>query len=68
MWGDKVLQLTAERLNKCIRQTDTLSRLGGDEFTIIIQDINENFDTVLVAEKVVKAFQTPLLVEGQSCS
>lgn len=63
--GDKVLQLTAERLNKCIRQTDTLSRLGGDEFTIIIQDINENFDTVLVAEKVVKAFQTPLLVEGQ---
>jgi len=63
--GDKVLQLTAERLNKCIRQTDTLSRLGGDEFTIIIQDINENFDTVLVAEKVVKAFQTPLLIEGQ---
>ena len=63
--GDKVLQFTAERLNKCIRQTDTLSRLGGDEFTIIIQDINENFDTVLVAEKVVKAFQTPLLVDEQ---
>jgi len=61
--GDKVLQLTAERLNKCIRQTDTLSRLGGDEFTIIIQDINENFDTVLIAEKVVNVFQTPLLID-----
>ncbi len=63
--GDKVLQLTAERLNRCVRKTDTLSRLGGDEFTIIIQDINENFDTVLVAEKVVKAFQTPLIVDEQ---
>jgi len=63
--GDKVLQLAAERLNKCLRQTDTLSRLGGDEFTIIIQDISENFDTVLVAEKVVKAFQTPLVIEDQ---
>jgi diguanylate cyclase (GGDEF)-like protein/PAS domain S-box-containing protein len=63
--GDKVLQLTAERLNKHTRQTDTLSRLGGDEFTIIIQDINENFDTVRVAEKVIKAFQTPLVIDGQ---
>ena len=63
--GDKVLQLTAERLNKHTRQTDTLSRLGGDEFTIIIQDIHENFDTVRVAEKVIKAFQTPLVIDGQ---
>ncbi|MCB1759232.1 MAG: EAL domain-containing protein [Gammaproteobacteria bacterium] len=63
--GDKVLQLTAERLNKHTRQTDTLSRLGGDEFTIIIQDITENFDTVRVAEKVIKAFQTPLVIDGQ---
>ncbi|MCB1761532.1 MAG: EAL domain-containing protein [Gammaproteobacteria bacterium] len=61
--GDKVLQHTAERMNGCIRQTDTLSRLGGDEFSIIIQDINENFDTVQVAEKLVNAFQTPLRIE-----
>jgi len=61
--GDKVLQHTAERLNKCLRQTDTLSRFGGDEFTIIIQDVHENYDTVLIAEKVIKAFQTPLLVD-----
>lgn len=61
--GDKVLQLAAERLNKCLRQTDTLSRFGGDEFTIIIQDVHENYDTVLIAEKVIKAFQTPLLAD-----
>jgi len=62
--GDKILQMTAERLSKYIRQTDTLARLGGDEFTIVVQDINEDFDAILVAEKVVKAFQDPLNVEG----
>ena len=61
--GDTVLQMTAERLTKCVRQTDTLARLGGDEFTIIIQDVNEDFDAILVAEKVVNAFREPLLVE-----
>jgi diguanylate cyclase (GGDEF)-like protein/PAS domain S-box-containing protein len=61
--GDKVLQLTAERLSKCVRQTDTLARLGGDEFTIIVQDVNEDFDAILVAEKVVKAFKTPIIVD-----
>ncbi len=61
--GDKVLQLTADRLTHCIRQTDTLARLGGDEFTIIIQDLNDDYDSILVAEKTVKAFQNPLLVE-----
>ena len=61
--GDRVLQLTSERLAECVRQTDTLSRLGGDEFTIIVQDVNEDFDTILVAEKIVKAFRAPLLVD-----
>ncbi len=61
--GDRVLQLTSERLSECVRQTDTLSRLGGDEFTIIVQDVNEDFDTILVAEKVIKAFRNPLLVD-----
>lgn len=61
--GDKVLQMTAERLTKCVRQTDTLARIGGDEFTIIIQDVNEDFDAILVAEKVVNAFREPLLVD-----
>ncbi len=61
--GDKALQLAAERLSKCVRQTDTLARLGGDEFTIIVQDINEDFDAILVAEKVVNAFKNPIIVD-----
>ena len=61
--GDKVLQLCTERLSKSVRQTDTLARLGGDEFTVIVQDINEDFDSVLVAEKVINAFSKPLQVE-----
>lgn len=62
--GDKVLSLAAERLQACVRQTDTLARLGGDEFTIILQDINEDFDTVLVAEKVLQHFKAPLRLDN----
>ncbi|MCW8907225.1 MAG: EAL domain-containing protein [Sedimenticola sp.] len=61
--GDKVLSLAAERLQACVRQTDTLARLAGDEFTIILQDINEDFDAVLVAEKVLQHFKSPLRLD-----
>jgi len=61
--GDKVLQLTTDRLNKCVRQTDILARLGGDEFTLVVQDVDEDFDAILVAEKVVKAFRKPIVIE-----
>lgn len=58
--GDKALTLAARRMQECVRQTDTLARLGGDEFTVILQDVNEEFDTVLVAEKILKVFKTPI--------
>lgn len=61
--GDKVLQLTADRLNKSVRQTDILARLGGDEFTVVVQDVDEDFDVILVAEKVVKAFREPIVID-----
>ncbi|MCP3866578.1 MAG: EAL domain-containing protein [Gammaproteobacteria bacterium] len=60
--GDRVLQMIGKRLSECARQTDTLARLGGDEFTLVIQDLNEEFDVVLVAKKVVKQFKKPFKV------
>ncbi len=61
--GDKALALAAKRMQECVRQTDTLARLGGDEFTIILQDVNEEFDTVLVAEKILHVFKSPIMLD-----
>lgn len=38
--GDETLKLAAKRMQECLRQTDTLSRLGGDEFTILVEDLH----------------------------
>ncbi len=61
--GDKALALAAKRMQECVRQTDTLARLGGDEFTVILQDVNEEFDTVLVAEKILQVFKAPIQLD-----
>jgi len=61
--GDKALALAAKRMQECVRQTDTLARLGGDEFTVILQDVNEEFDTVLVAEKILHVFKSPIQLD-----
>ncbi|PLX62210.1 EAL domain-containing protein [Sedimenticola selenatireducens] len=61
--GDKALALAAKRMQECVRQTDTLARLGGDEFTVILQDVNEDFDTVLVAEKILQVFKSPIQLD-----
>ena len=58
--GDEVLKIVAERLNQCVRKTDTLSRLGGDEFTIILSDIQSSGDVALVASKILDALNSPV--------
>ncbi len=56
--GDEVLKVVAEHLNACVRKTDTLSRLGGDEFTIILQDIQSRHDIALIASKILDALNS----------
>jgi diguanylate cyclase (GGDEF)-like protein len=61
--GDLLLKEVASRLNGCLRNTDTVSRLGGDEFTMILDDIAKLEDSVLVAEKIFSAFAAPFRLE-----
>ena len=62
--GDEVLRQTAERLKQCVRETDTVTRLGGDEFTIILSQIRSARDPESVAEHVLKAMTAPFVVAG----
>ncbi|OJX78240.1 EAL domain-containing protein [Magnetospirillum sp. 64-120] len=58
--GDMLLQQVAERLSGCIRQGDTVARLSGDEFTIILEDVQDPRDAAVVAHKVLRVMFEPV--------
>ncbi|MDD3324852.1 MAG: diguanylate cyclase [Sulfurospirillaceae bacterium] len=58
--GDKVLRETASKLKSAVRNTDTVCRLGGDEFTVILEDARNLEDVKSIAEKVIFNFTHPL--------
>ncbi len=60
--GDEVLKKVAERLRACMRESDTASRVGGDEFVVILQDIGEGRDAEMVAQKIITRFSEPFVV------
>lgn len=57
--GDEVLKLAAQRLAALVREEDTVSRYGGDEFLILLSEVSHAFDPVLVADKVIAALAVP---------
>ena len=63
--GDKVIQSVASRLCNTIRDTDTLSRSGGDEFNLIIENIRHLDDVGLMAAKFSRAIEHSLTIMGQ---
>ncbi len=60
--GDQLLQVLAERLGDCVREGDTVARVGGDEFAILLNDMASNDDVVIVARKIIEVFAKPLNV------
>jgi diguanylate cyclase (GGDEF)-like protein/PAS domain S-box-containing protein len=58
--GDELLIQLARRLQSCMRHGDTLSRLGGDEFTILVENVHLSADIVGVAERIAAALKPPL--------
>ena len=57
--GDQLLKDVAQRLTSQLREADTVARMGGDEFTLILKDISRKEDIVHVAEKLVQAVAAP---------
>ena len=63
--GDAVLREAAQRLGACVRRADTLARHGGDEFAVVIPDLQLEADCQVVAEKILRSFEAPFRVEGR---
>jgi diguanylate cyclase (GGDEF)-like protein len=59
-----VLQFVATRLQQCVRQSDTVSRHGGDEFVVLLSEVEDTDGATLIAEKVLEAMVGPHLVAG----
>ena len=62
--GDRLLQGVAARLSDRVRKGDTVCRLGGDEFTVIMEGLREARQAGVVAQKMLQAFEAPFKFEG----
>jgi diguanylate cyclase (GGDEF)-like protein/PAS domain S-box-containing protein len=62
--GDVLLSQLATRLQDCVRAEDTVARLSGDEFTVILSDIHTPTDAVILANRILEAVGRPMVVSG----
>ena len=62
--GDELLLQMARRLQLCLREGDTLARQGGDEFTILLDDVKDPIDAQLVASRIHEATSQPFEIGG----
>ncbi|WP_196593426.1 sensor domain-containing protein [Pectinatus sottacetonis] len=62
--GDALLKIIAKRLKDNLYSTDLIARMGGDEFTIILNNIVKHEDVVKVADKIIRIVSQPLVLEG----
>ncbi len=62
--GDLLLKAVAGRLQNCLRDSDTLSRLSGDEFMIVLSQVNNQQAIVTVAEKILASLSDPFDIDG----
>jgi diguanylate cyclase (GGDEF)-like protein/PAS domain S-box-containing protein len=62
--GDGLLRVIAERLQSVLREGDTIARMGGDEFTVLLSDLKRTSDAAKIAQKLLDSIAQPVRVEG----
>jgi diguanylate cyclase (GGDEF)-like protein/PAS domain S-box-containing protein len=63
--GDELLKAVAQRLEAALRPNDTVARLSGDEFTLLLDDVCETREATIIAERVLHSLQAPFLLDGR---
>lgn len=62
--GDRVLARVARRLESNVRDEDTVARFGGDEFAVLLEELDDREQATTTAERLIRAFNEPMRVEG----
>ena len=65
--GDILLIETAKRLKECMRASDVIARIGGDEFVIMLRKVSDQSQVAAVARKILAAVVKPLTIHGHEC-
>jgi diguanylate cyclase (GGDEF)-like protein/PAS domain S-box-containing protein len=63
--GDELLKIIAGRILGCVRRSDTVARMGGDEFAVLLSDIKTDRDIELIAEKIIERVSQPVQLGGR---
>ena len=66
--GDMLLQAVAKHLEGILRRVDTVARMGGDEFIVVLSGLNQNTDASIVAKNIINLFKTPFCIDGNNIS
>jgi len=64
-YGDELLVVAAKRLVACVRSHDLVSRVGGDEFTIIVREVEDDETVQRIAERILKSFRREFTLKGK---
>lgn len=62
---DLLLTIVAQRLRRCLRPEDTLARFGGDEFVVLVEEVEDEGEAVRVAERVAEELRRPFILESR---
>ena len=66
--GDHLLKAVADRLKDCVREVDTVARMGGDEFTIVLEGLAREEDITIIARRITETLAEPFLIEKHRVS
>lgn len=65
-YGDRLLKISADRIQGCLRSSDTVARIGGDEFVIILSQLSGSDDVPKVADKILETLRKPVQFENHT--